>query len=110
MTEALTQFLSENPLVSAALLVVAAAFVISIIKKLFKFALLAGLVLLLSGGAVYHFAREQFVKHGGEVLESGKELLEEGARDVKRTVEEKLRLEPDSGPKNRTKQPTKEAP
>jgi hypothetical protein len=110
MTDALTQFLSDNPLVAAALLVVTVAFVISIMKKLFKFALIAGLVLLLSGGAVYHFAREQFEKHGGKALESGKELLEEGARDVKRAVEEKLHLEADSSAKNPTKQPLQEAP
>lgn len=82
--DAVTNFLSANPLIALALAILAIILVLSVLKKLFKLALIIGIILLLSGGTVYHFAKEQMDTRGRELLQQGKQLLREGAERVEK--------------------------
>jgi hypothetical protein len=84
--DTVTAFLSDNPLIALALGILAIVLVLSVLKKLFKLALIIGIVLLLSGGTVYHFAKKQVDTRGRELLLKGKELLREGAERVEKRL------------------------
>ena len=86
----ITSFLSANPLIALAIAILLIILVLSILKKLFKIALIVGIILLLVGGAVNHFAREQFDMHGKAFLDKGRELLREGKEKVEKTIADEL--------------------
>ena len=91
--DAITNFLSANPLIALALAILAIILVLSVLKKLFKLALIIGIILLLSGGTVYHFAKEQVDTRGRELLQQGKQLLREGAETVEKRFAAELQPE-----------------
>lgn len=74
-------FLQQNPLVTAALVIVVLGIVLSVLKKLFKIALILILVFLIAGGTVFHISQQ-------EVVDKGKELLEKVGRTVNEKVKE----------------------
>jgi hypothetical protein len=65
----LLDFLHENPLVTAALVIVALGIVLTVLKKLFKIALILILVFLIAGGTVFHLSQRDVVNKGRELLE-----------------------------------------
>lgn len=90
----ITSFLSDNPLIALALAILVIIFVLSVLKKLFKIALVIGIILLFAGGTVNHFARKQFDAHGKELLDKGKALLREGKEKIERTITDELAAPP----------------
>ena len=80
MTQVL-DFLQQNPLVTAALILVVLGIVLTVLKKLFKIALVLILMFLIGGGTVFHMSQR-------EVVDKGKELLEKVGKAVNEKVKE----------------------
>lgn len=68
--------LLSNPILIAVLGIIAVAFVISVIKKVIKAALILFVILLLAGGAVFQFANETVKQHGERILDDMQEKLD----------------------------------
>jgi hypothetical protein len=98
----ITSFLSANPLIALALVILLIIFILSVLKKLFKIALVIGIILLLAGGTVNHFARKQFDAHGKELLDRGKALLREGKEKIEKTITDELSSPPATDSTSRT--------
>lgn len=80
MTQVL-DFLHENPLVTAALVIVVLGIILTVLKKLFKIALILIIIFLIAGGTVFHMSQK-------EVVEKGRELLEKVGKTVNERVKE----------------------
>jgi hypothetical protein len=74
-------FLQANPLVTAALVIVVLGIVLSVLKKLFKIALILILIFLIAGGTVFHMSQK-------DVMDKGRELLEKVGNTVNEKVKE----------------------
>jgi hypothetical protein len=77
----LLDFLQQNPLVTAALVIVVLGIVLSVLKKLFKIALILIVIFLIAGGTVFHMSQK-------EVVEKGRQLLEKVGSTVNEKVKE----------------------
>ena len=74
-------FLQNNPLVTAALVIIVLGIVLTVVKKLFKIALILIVIFLIGGGTVFHMSQK-------DVVDKGKELLEKVGETVNKKVKE----------------------
>jgi hypothetical protein len=72
-------FLQENPLVAVALVIVVLLIVLSVMKKLFKIALVLIVIFLIAGGTVFHISQR-------EIADKGKELLQKAGETAKEKI------------------------
>lgn len=80
--EAVLHYIMENPLIGIALAMLAVTCVFLIIKKLIKLALIIALVLIISGGATYHFARIEFEKQTEYLLRKAERTFDDIRKDL----------------------------
>ncbi len=71
----LIDFLRANPVIGLILLVLLVFVFLSIVKKLFKLALIIALIFLISGGALFHISHLEFAKKGKELLQSAEKTV-----------------------------------
>ncbi len=93
MTEIINA-ISSNPVLLIILLLVIVVLVFSVLKKLFKIALLAAAVVLVFFGYIYFTHNEpekeiqKYIEQGTEVLNTAKDKTTEAVKDIKKKTEE----------------------
>jgi vacuolar-type H+-ATPase subunit H len=87
MLTPLVSYLQQNPIVAAVLAALAVCFVFSIIKKLIKYALLAGLVLLVSLFFTHRRAMTQWEKQGQRLVIEAQEKAGQYGEKAKKKAE-----------------------
>ena len=80
------EYLSAHPLIAVGLGIIAGFIVFSLVKKLFKFAVVLIIVFLVAGGGILHVSRK-------EVEEKGKTLLNDARKKVNGVMDEYLPAE-----------------
>lgn len=88
--DAVLEYLTQNPLIALAFLVVAVAIVFTVAKKLFKAAVVLLVVFLVAGGTVFHISRQEVMDAGSKVWEEGKELGKDVIKKGTKAVKEQL--------------------
>jgi len=83
LLEPLLPYLFEHPLIGVALCIVLISALFTLIKKLFKIALVLSIVFLASSGILFHFSQE-------ELAQKGKKTLQSIENKVRKTVKETL--------------------
>jgi hypothetical protein len=82
-------FLRQNPLIALALVIIAVAVLFTVMKKLFKVALLLLVVLLIAGGTIFGISRQQVESAGRKAMEEGKELYHLGKDALEKKLSDK---------------------
>ncbi len=80
--EAVIHYLTENPFIGIVLAALVVACIFFVMKKLIKLALIIAFVLLISGGATYHFARVEFQKRSEYLLRKAGRTFDDIRKDI----------------------------
>jgi uncharacterized membrane protein YraQ (UPF0718 family) len=71
----LIDFLRANPMIGLIFVVLFVFVLVFILKKLFKLALILGLIFLVASGALFHISHLEFAKKGKELLQSAEKTV-----------------------------------
>ena len=69
-------FLAAHPVLMAVLAALAVAFLMSVIKKIIKVALILFIIFVLAGGTIFHFANRALRSQGERILNDVREQLQ----------------------------------
>ena len=98
-------FLQENPLVTAALVIIVLGIVLSVLKKLFKIALILIIIFLIAGGTVFHMSQKDVVEKGRELLEKVGKTVNEKVKEFADTAKQQIVDDTIFNEKNQPKTP-----
>jgi hypothetical protein len=90
LMDAVLDYLRQNPLIALALLIVAVAIVLTLVKKLFKVAVVLLVVFLVAGGTVFQVSKQDVLDAGEKALREGKKLGREAVEKGREVYREQI--------------------